>query len=136
MPAILPTLGTGKQTSRGTPERLWSFFHQEGGQSTNNAGRRSLRLAVIWRTLSFGTQRAASSRFVETLLSAIETCRQQRRNALSFSMSAVDSASRPSTDFSPGWKRFWQFSQYHFTLGKLQRVAREHGQYAGIGLST
>jgi hypothetical protein len=37
--------------------------------------RRSLRHAVIWRKLSFGTQSAAGSRFVETMLTIIETCR-------------------------------------------------------------
>ena len=32
------------------------------------------------RKLSFGTQSAAGSRFVETMLTVIETCRQQGRN--------------------------------------------------------
>jgi transposase len=55
-------------------------LRQEGGEPTNNAGERSLRHAVIWRKLSFGTQSAGGSRFVEMMLTVIETCRQQHRN--------------------------------------------------------
>jgi hypothetical protein len=33
-----------------------------------------LRHAVIWRKLSFGTQSAGGSRFLETMLSVTETC--------------------------------------------------------------
>lgn len=63
-------------------EWLWTFLEAEGVEPTNNAAERSLRQAVIWRNLSFGTQSAGGSRFVETLLSVIETCRQQNRNVL------------------------------------------------------
>jgi transposase len=59
---------------------LWTFLEVEEVEPTNNAAERSLRHAVIWRKLSFGTQSASGSRFVETLLSVIETCRQQERN--------------------------------------------------------
>jgi len=70
---------------------LWTFLHYEDVEPTNNAGERSLRHAVIWRKLSFGTQSARGSRFVETLLTTIETCRQQRRNVFAFVTSAVQS---------------------------------------------
>ena len=69
---------------------LWTFLRHEGVEPTNNAGERSLRHAVIWRKLSFGTQSATGSRFVETMLTIIETCRQQRRNAFAFVTSAVE----------------------------------------------
>lgn len=59
---------------------LWTFLEVEGVEPTNNAAERSLRHAVIWRKLSFGTQSEAGSRFVETLLTVIETCRQQQRH--------------------------------------------------------
>jgi transposase len=49
-----------------------------------------LRHAVIRRKLSFGTQSASGSRFVETMLTVIETCRQQRRNVFSFLTAAVE----------------------------------------------
>ncbi|MCR4414581.1 MAG: transposase, partial [Thermoguttaceae bacterium] len=52
---------------------LWTFLRHEGVEPTNHAGERSLRHAVIWRKLSFGTQSASGSRFVETMLTVIET---------------------------------------------------------------
>lgn len=68
---------------------LWTFLDVEGVEPTNNAAERSLRHAVIWRKLSFGTQSARGSRFVETLLSIIETCRQQSRNVFDYITQAV-----------------------------------------------
>jgi transposase len=65
-------------------ERLWTFLDHAGIEPTNNASERALRHAVIWRKLSFGTQSAAGSRFVETLLSVIETCRQHNRDVFAF----------------------------------------------------
>ena len=53
-----------------------------GVEATNNASERSLRHAVIWRQLCFGTQRARGSQSVERLLRVIETCRQQQRDVL------------------------------------------------------
>ncbi len=38
----------------------------------------------VMRKLSFGTQSVGGSRFVETVLSVVETCRQQQRNAFAF----------------------------------------------------
>lgn len=58
---------------------LWTFVEHEGVEPTNNSSERALRHSVIWRKLSFGTQSASGSRFVETMLSVIETCRQQGR---------------------------------------------------------
>jgi transposase len=68
---------------------LWTFLEVEGVEPTNNAAERSLPQAVIWRKLSFGTQSAAGSRFVETLLSVIETCRQQDQSVLDYVTAAV-----------------------------------------------
>jgi transposase len=68
---------------------LWMFLYHEGVEPTNNASERALRHAVIWRKLSFGTQSARGSRFVETMLTVIETCRQQRRNAFAFVAAAM-----------------------------------------------
>jgi transposase len=69
---------------------LWTFLRHEGVEPTNNAGERALRHAVIWRKLSFGTQSASGSRFVETMLTVIETCRQQGRNVFSFLTAALE----------------------------------------------
>lgn len=67
-------------------ENLWPFANDPARQiePTNNAAERALRHPVIWKQLSFGTQSARGSRFVETLLSAVETCRQQGRDVLRF----------------------------------------------------
>ncbi len=65
-------------------ERLWVFVDVEGVEPTNNAAERALRHAVIWRKLSFGTQSARGSRFVERLLTVVETCRRQQRNAFTW----------------------------------------------------
>jgi len=54
-----------------------------------NESERSLRRAVIWQKLSFGTQSSAGNRFVKTLHSMIETCRQQDRNVFAFINEAV-----------------------------------------------
>jgi transposase len=69
--------------------RLWSFLKYDGVEPTNNASERALRQAVIWRNLSFGTQSPAGSRFVETMLTVVETCRQQRRNVFEYLVKAV-----------------------------------------------
>ncbi len=87
---------SGSRSVRGTCRELyehrqwlWTFLRHEGVEPTNNAGERSLRHAVIWRKLSFGTQSASGSRFVETMLTVIETCRQQSRNVFAFLTHAV-----------------------------------------------
>lgn len=68
---------------------LWQFVTTPGVEPTNNASERALRPAVIWRKLSFGTQSVSGSRFVETILSVVETCRQQKRNVLAFVRESV-----------------------------------------------
>ncbi|MFQ5464253.1 MAG: IS66 family transposase [Phycisphaerae bacterium] len=73
----------------GRYDALWTFAEHPGVEPTNNAGERALRHAVIWRKLSFGTQSVSGSRFVETLLSVIETCRQQNRPLFPFVTDAV-----------------------------------------------
>ena len=69
-------------------------------EPTNNGSERSLRHAVIWRKLSFGTQSAGGSRFVETMLTVIETCRQQSRDIFDYVTDAIqahfDNQSPPS----------------------------------------
>ena len=65
------------------------FVDVEGIEPTNNAAEQALRHAVIWRKLSFGTQSASGSRFVERMLTVIETCRRQNRNAYAWLTDAV-----------------------------------------------
>jgi transposase len=70
-------------------QRLWVFLRHEGVEPTNNASERALRHPVIWRKLSFGTQSAAGSRFVETMLTVVETCRQQKRSVFHYLVEAI-----------------------------------------------
>jgi transposase len=70
-------------------EHLWTFVAVEGVEPTNNAAERALRHAVIWRKLSFGTQSASGSRFVERLLTVIETARRVGRNVFAWLADAV-----------------------------------------------
>lgn len=63
---------------------LWTFLEVDGVEPTNNASERALRHAVIWRKLSFGTQSAHGSRFVATILTVVETCRQQSRSVFEY----------------------------------------------------
>jgi transposase len=69
---------------------LWTFVDIEGIELTNNAAERALRHAVIWRKLSFGTQSARGSRFVERLLTVVETCRRQSRNTFGWLSTAIE----------------------------------------------
>ena len=58
-------------------------------EDARRAAERALRHAVIWRKLSFGTQSAAGSRFVERMLTVIETCRRAGTNAFAWLTQAV-----------------------------------------------
>jgi transposase len=68
---------------------LWTFLDVEGVEPTNNASERALRPAVIWRKLSFGTQSEKGSRFVETILTVVETCHRQSRNTFEYLTDAI-----------------------------------------------
>jgi transposase len=82
---------------------LWTFLDVEGVEPTNNASERALRHAVIWRKLSFGTQSRRGSQFVETMLTVIETCRQQSRNTFAHLTAAVKAhfAHQPAPSLLP-----------------------------------
>ena len=73
-------------------EALWTFVQAEGVEPTNNAAERPLRRAVLWRRRSFGTQSPAGSRFVERVLTAVTTLRQQRRDVLDYLTAACAAA--------------------------------------------
>ena len=70
-------------------EKLWTFLDVEGVEPTNNVSERALRPAVIWRKLSFGTQSADGSRFVETILTVVETCHKQSRSSFEYLTEAM-----------------------------------------------
>jgi len=63
---------------------LWTFVRVEGVEPTNNDAERRGRRAVLWRRRSFGTQSEEGSRFVERVLTAVTTLRQQNRDVLDY----------------------------------------------------
>jgi transposase len=84
-------------------EWLWTFLEVDGVEPTNNASERALRHAVIWRKLSFGTQSAHGSRFVATILTVVETCRQQSRGTFDYLTAAMQAhfAHEPAPSLLP-----------------------------------
>jgi transposase len=71
---------------------LWTFVWEPGVEPTNNCAERPLRRAVLWRRRSFGTQSEAGSQFVERILTAVTTLRQQRRDVLEYLTAACAAA--------------------------------------------
>ncbi|MDQ3649314.1 MAG: transposase [Acidobacteriota bacterium] len=63
---------------------LWTFVRVEGVEPTNNTAERGLRRAVLWRRRSFGKQSERGSRFVERILTAVQTLRQQGRDVMEY----------------------------------------------------
>lgn len=63
---------------------IWTFTRNEGVDLTNNEAERRLRPAVLWRKGSFGTQSDRGSRFVERILTVVQTLRIQGRPLIDF----------------------------------------------------
>jgi len=68
---------------------LWTFAKTEGVEPTNNYMERLVRLAVLWRRRSFGCNSAAGCRFVERILTVVQTCRLKNRNTVDYLRKAV-----------------------------------------------
>ena len=75
-------------------EALWTFVQVKGVEPTNNTAERSIRPGVLWRKGSFGTQSAAGSRFVESMMTVVATLKQQQRNVLEYLTAACEAALR------------------------------------------
>jgi transposase len=63
---------------------MWTFVRKEGVEPTNNHIERLLRSGVLWRKISFGCHSDAGCRFVERVLTVVETLRLQKRPVLEF----------------------------------------------------
>jgi transposase len=63
---------------------LWTFARVAGVEPTNNHAERVLRPAVLWRKNSFGCHGEEGCRFVERMLSVVQTLRLQGRGVLDF----------------------------------------------------
>jgi transposase len=73
-------------------DALFTFVNVEGVEPTNNVSERQIRPGVLLRKLSFGTESEAGSRFVERVLTAVASLRQQRRDVLGFFVAAHHAA--------------------------------------------
>ena len=68
---------------------LWTFARVEGVEPTNNLAERTLRPAVIWRKISFGNHSPEGCRFVERILTTVQTLQLQHRPVLAYLRDAV-----------------------------------------------
>jgi len=68
---------------------LWTFATVDGVEPTNNFMERLVRLAVLWRRRSFGCNSEAGCRFVERILTVVQTCRLNAKNTLEYLAKAV-----------------------------------------------
>ena len=68
---------------------LWTFAYHEAVEPTNNRAERALRPAVLWRKRSFGCHSEDGCRFVERLLTVVQTLRLQSRDVLDYLQAAM-----------------------------------------------
>jgi transposase len=68
---------------------LWTFVVTEGVEPTNNFMERLLRRAVLWRKRSFGSWSENGCRFVERMLTVVQTRRLQKQNVLEYLHAAL-----------------------------------------------
>lgn len=65
-------------------DHLWTFAAADGVEPTNNTGERTIKIAVLYRKSSGGTDSRRGNRFIERLFSIVATCRRQDRNVFDY----------------------------------------------------
>jgi transposase len=80
--------GTARNLLR-LEKAMWTFVDVPGLEPTNSRAEQALRPAVCMRKMSYGTYSPAGSRFVERVLTAVTTLRQQGRDVLEYLSSAL-----------------------------------------------
>lgn len=68
---------------------LWTFLYAEDIEPTNNHAERMVRRGVLWRKCCHGSGSAAGCRFVERMLTVVQTLRLQKRPVLQYLTAAV-----------------------------------------------
>jgi transposase len=68
----------------GVEPALWTFVRVKGVEPTNNRAERVLRKAVLWRKKAFGCVSDTGCRFVERILTVVQTLREQGRQLWDF----------------------------------------------------
>jgi transposase len=83
---------------------LWTFVRHEGVEPTNNHAERVVRKAVLWRKKSFGSVSDDGCRFVERILTVVQTLRLQRRQVWRFLQQSIAAhrAHQPTPSLLPG----------------------------------
>src|SRR5207302_4884369 len=79
-----PTVETFCENILRLESALWTFVTREGVEPTNNFMERLLRRAVLWRKRSFGCWSEAGCRFVERILTVVQTRRLQGQSVLEY----------------------------------------------------
>lgn len=82
---------------------LWTFLYKPGVEPTNNHMERLLRPGVLWRKNAFGCHSEKGCRFVERILTVIQTLKLQKRPTLSFLYESLSAhrAGRPAPSLLP-----------------------------------
>ena len=70
-------------------KELWTFVSNPEIEPTNNAAERALRMLVMLRRVCFGSKTEKGLRFVERILTVVETCRKRNHNAWQFVTSCI-----------------------------------------------
>ncbi len=68
---------------------LWTFLYVEGVEPTNNHAERMVRRGVLWRKCAYGSWSEAGCRFVERMLTVVQTLRLQKRPVLHYLVAVV-----------------------------------------------
>jgi len=84
------TAGTCKELL-GHEEWLWTFVAVVGVAPTNNEAERTERHGVLLRKTSGGTDSPQGSRFVERVLTVVDSCRRQGKKVLDYLSACIES---------------------------------------------
>jgi transposase len=79
-----PTVATFCGNLLELEQAMGTFAREDGVEPTNNHIERLLRRAVLWRKRSFGCQSEKGCRFVERILTVVQTRRLQRKSVLEY----------------------------------------------------
>lgn len=68
---------------------LWTFLYVEGVEPTNNHAERMVRRGMLWRKCAYGSWSEEGCRFVERMLTVVQTLRLPKRPVLQYLMASV-----------------------------------------------
>ncbi len=73
-------------------QALWTLVFAEGVEPTNNHAECCLRRAVLWQRRSFSKQSSEGRLFIQSILTAVATFRQQQSDVLDYLTEACTTA--------------------------------------------